>query len=211
MPVVLFFKKRGWITEELHSDSVQLVDVRPGSAVACGDGRLVRGSSADDEHSYTHGAKFFGGIAGVAALYSDGTLQGFKKAIQKLESLHYVPGSHGDDHKGVEGCGQMGLWRTGKYSSLPALEITSQQIRDEVLAHQGVYVDHLAQHTEDTLDLNLIPNKTQVPNGERFLEDLWFVGLLADNDPAMMNKAYQLIAETVENLSSTVRTVRIIR
>ncbi len=210
MPLVLFFKKRGWTTEELHADSVQLVDVASGSAVACGDGRLVRGSSAGDEHSYTHGAKFFGGIAGVAAIYADGTLQGFRKAIDKLERLHYLPGSHGDDHKGVEGCGQMDLWRSGKYSSLPALELTPEQIRGEVLAHRGVYVDHLAQHTEVTLDLNLIPNKTQVPNGKRFLEDLWFVGLLADNNPVMMNKAYQLIAETVENLSSTVRTVRII-
>jgi hypothetical protein len=68
MPLVLFFKKRGWTTEELHADSVQLVDVTLGSAVACGDGRLVRGSSVVDEHSYTHGPKFFGGIAGVAAL-----------------------------------------------------------------------------------------------------------------------------------------------
>ena len=211
MPLVKFFKKRGWRIEEMHSDSVQLVDVAPGSAVACGDGRLVRGSSAVDEHNYTHGPKFFGGIAGVAAIYADGTLPGFRKAIQKLESLRYLPGSHGDDHKGVEGCGQMGLWRNGKYSSLPALKITPQQIHDEVLAHRGVYVDHLAQHTEETLDLNLIPNKTQVPNGKRFLEDLWFVGLIADNDPAMMNKAYQLMAETVENLSSTVRIVRIIR
>jgi hypothetical protein len=44
----------------------------------------------------------------------------------------------------------------------------------------------------------------------RFLEDLWFVRFITDNNLEMMNKAYQMIAETVENLSTTVRTVRII-
>jgi len=186
------------------------VDVLQGAAVACGDGRLVKGSSPSEELKYTHGPKLFGGIAGVAALYGDGTLEGLRKAIKKVESLKYLPGSHGDNHKGVDGCGQMGLWLASKYSGLSTLAITPQQIRDEILSHKGIYVDHLSHHTESTLDLNWIPNKTQIPNGMRFLEDLWFVRQVTDNNPEMMNKAYQMIAETVENLSSTVRTVRII-
>jgi len=210
MPLVKFFKKRGWITEELHPNDVDLVDVLPGSAVACGDGRLVKASSPAEELKYTHGPKIFGGIGGVAALFGNGNLEGFRKAIKKVESLHYLPGFHGDTHKGLDGCGHMGLWLNNKLSNLAALETTAQEIRDEILAHKGVYVDHLSHHTESTLDLNWIPNKTQVPNGMRFLEDLWFVRQVTDNNPELMNKAYQMIAETVEKLSSTVRTVRII-
>ncbi|MDR3577627.1 MAG: cadmium-containing carbonic anhydrase [Anaerolineaceae bacterium] len=210
MALVKFFKRRGWITEDLHAGDVDLVDVLPGAAVACGDGRLVIASSPNEELKYTHGPKIFGGIAGVAALIGDGTIEGFRKAIKKVESLHYLPGSHGDNHKGVDGCGHMGLWQKSKFSSLLALQINLQQIRDEILAHKGIYVDHLSHHTESTLDLNWIPNRTQIPNGMRFLEDLWFVRQITDNNPEMMNKAYQMIAETVENLSSTVRTVRII-
>jgi len=210
IPLVKFFKKRGWITEDLHASDVELVDVPPGSAVACGDGRVIKGSSAAEEQKYARGPKIFGGIAGVAALIGDGKLEGFRKAIKKVESLHYLPGGHGDNHKGLDGCDHMMAWLASKYSDLPALELTAQQIRDEVLAHKGIYVDHLSHHTESTLDLNWIPNKTQIPNGLRFLEDLWFVRQVTDNNPALMNKAYQMIAETVENLSTTVRTVRII-
>jgi hypothetical protein len=210
MPLVKFFKKRGWITEELHANDADLVDVLPGSAVACGDGRIVKASSPAEEQKYTHGPKIFGGIAGIAALIGDGKIEGLKKAILKVESLHYLPGTHGDNHKGLDGCGHMGLWLASKFSGLPVLELTPQQIRDEVFAHKGIYVDHISHHTESTLDLNWIPNKTQVPNGMRLLEDLWFVRQITDNKTELMNKAYQMIAETVENLSSTVRTVRII-
>jgi hypothetical protein len=31
-----------------------------------------------------------------------------------VESLHYLPGCHGDNHKGLDGCGDMALWLASK-------------------------------------------------------------------------------------------------
>lgn len=210
MPVVLFFKQRGWIVEELHANLIELVDVPDGAALGCGDGREIRAATPIIELAYKHGPKIFGATSGLAALYGYGTLEGLKKIITRIVSLHYVPGCHGDNHNGIAGCGQNALWAAGKLSKLPPLQMTSEEIKNEVLAYNGVYVDHLHYRTEATLDLNFIPKRTQVPAGMRFHEDLWFLQQVSSNNAEILQKAYLMIAETVEQLTTTVRTARII-
>ena len=210
LPVVKFFKQRGWIVEELHAMDTNLVDVPAWAAVGCGDGRPVRAKSAVEERLYNDGPKFFGGTAGLASLFGVGTVDGLKAFFQKLDDLHLAPAAHGDNHKGIEGCGHQSLWQKGKLSKVPPMVFTLEEIKSEILAHKGLFVDHVGHHVESTLDINLIPGKTEVPNGMRFIEDLWLVDTLCNHHPEILQRAYTRIAETVENLSTTVRTVRII-
>lgn len=211
LPVVKFFENRpGWTVEELSRNKALLEPVPIGSFVGCGDGREVTHKDPEILKRYMLGPKIFGAISGVSMLVSDGTRNGISTACDKIKSLGFFPASHGDNHHDLNGCGQNGVWEKGKYPNLPPMQVTREEIKEIVSESQGAYVNHQDDHAEKYLDINLVPNTTQEPDGQKFHEDLWFIKMLVDDNPDKMKKAMELMALTIENLSDSVRTVRII-
>ena len=183
--------KRGWTVEYGARDD--LIRVFAGSSLHCGDGRNPE-----------RGPTLFGGLWGVMALKTGGSLRGAQEAKTLIRASLYRAGVHGDHH-GELSCGFYNLWRDRKLEGVHGLDFSPKELPQILDGVDQITVP--GEHVEERLVLNFVPDHTVTPNNKQFRVDVW----LAD-DLGIDRKLLQEVSlQTVERLSETVRTVRIIK
>jgi len=218
LSVVQFFRERkdkngrSWSVEEIKEEEAHLVPIETDSFLGCGDGRLIEASTPQIKQKYIRGPKIFGALGGFAGLLGDASKQGLVKACEILKFHGILPAVHGDNHKGIHGCGQNGVWEKNGYSQMPAMETTREDIKEIAEENGGVSVNHLNDHGEQSLDIILNPSLTAEPDNTRFIINAGTIlPILKEQGKTDENILWTMTAETVEGLSDTMRTVRIIR
>jgi hypothetical protein len=183
-------KQRGW--EIRGGNREGLVKVEAQGLVHCVDGRK------GDKEDKMRGPKLQGGVLGVMALgVKRGDKQGLREAVRVVKEKGYVPGIHGDQDHGGEGCGFGKLWSQGQLEDLPKLELTPEEMREVVEEMGGAYVELSGGHEEKLVRANLVKGMTLVPEGDSFGLDVWAAEELGIDSFELVKNA----VETVEKLN----------
>lgn len=210
----VILESRGWQVQVVSQADVkgELVRVKRGGLLKCVDGR-----ASDQAGASMHGPKMLGGVYAIASMRNVTSAAGLAKICDEVRSHNYVPSVHGDGggttHCGHEipqsmGCGYFKLWKKGNLQGLDTPDFTSDEGRDAVRAVRGRYELLEGKHFESQVVINLVENMTLVPNpnDQRFIVDGWVVGKFKLDVPTYVT----LAASTVEQLSGTCRSARII-
>ena len=106
------------------------------------------------------------------------------------------------------GCGYFKLWKNGKLDGLTPPAFDSEEGKAAVEAADGRYEALVGKHYEVQVVINLVPNTTLVPtpDDQRFVVDGWVLGDFGLD----VGQYLTLAASTVEQLSTTCRSARII-
>lgn len=200
--IVDVLNSRGWMARIVSAADVDLVDVDPKGLLKCVDGRV------SDKADGMHGPKTLGGIYAIASMRGVSDAAGLAGIVNEVREAGYVPSVHGDTHAGAMGCGYFKLWSQGNLPGHVAPNFSADEGRDAVVAAEGEYEMLQGDHWETQVVINLVPNKTLVPNDsdQRFVVDGWVLGQFGLDVPTYLT----LAASTVEQLSSTCRSARIV-
>lgn len=197
-------ESRGWqvhAVDATHAGS-ELVDVKKDGLMKCVDGR-----ASDHTGDAMHGPKTLGGIYAIATMRNVTDAEGLAAIVKEVEDAGYVPSVHGDG-SGSMGCGYFKLWSQGRLKGLIPPNFSSEQGVDAVRDAGGTYEVLEGSHYECQVVINLVAGKTLVPNhhDQRFIVDGWVLGEFGLDAATYVT----LAASTVEQLSTTCRSARII-
>lgn len=202
---------RGWQVHIVNENDVkgELVDVVPDKGLLkCVDGRASNARGKDA----MRGPKMLGGIYAIASMRGVTKTSGLKAIVDEVRKKGYRPSVHGhyDDNGKPDsmGCGYFKLWKNGCLPGLEAPSFTGNQGRDAVKKAKGAYEVLKDKHYECQVVLNLVAGKTlePTPHNQQFIVDGWVLG-----DFKLDLLTYLgLAVSTVEQLSSTCRSIRVI-
>jgi hypothetical protein len=188
----------------------ELVDVQKGKGLLkCVDGR----ESDQEQEGAMTGPKMLGGIYAMASIRGVNDAAGLAAIVKEVQDKGYVPTVHGHEHPTTGeadsmGCGYFKLWKHGKLAGLTPPNFTGDEGRDAVKAADGVYEVLKDKHYEAQVVINLVGGKTLAPNhnNQQFVVDGWAIGEFGLDLLTYLG----LAASTVEQLSTTCRTARIV-
>lgn len=210
--IQLLLESRGWQVHIVSQSDVsdELVDIVGGKGLLkCVDGRESDQTCPDA----MNGPAMLGGIYGIASMRGKTKASDLAAIVEEVRSKGYKPSVHGhtDHAAGVPdsmGCGYFKLWKKGTLPGLKVPEFSGDEGRDAVLAADGTYEVLEGKHYETQVVINLVAGKTLVPtpNNQQFIVDGW---VLSDFDLDLL-KYLELAVSTVEQLSSTCRSARVI-
>ncbi len=211
--IQLLLEARGWQVHIVQESDVadELVPVQKGKGLL----KCVDGRASDQKHEGAmSGPKMLGGIYAIASLRGVTQASGLAAIVEEVRDKHgYVPTVHGHLHPETGepdsmGCGYFKLWKRGQLAGLELPEFSGDEGRDAVLAVDGTYEVLEGNHYEAHVVINLVGGKTlePKPNDQRFLVDGWAIGEFGLDLLTYLG----LAVSTVEQLSTTCRSVRII-
>ena len=192
-----YFADQGYSVEMTPVSELVVVNVTPGAALECGDGRfdkLIRRKA--------HGIRIFGGINALQALLTGGNRVGLERATELIHRFGAKPGTHSADEGG---CGYADLWIAGKLESAiypydpESMEKGDLRLRARLEERMkdlgGKHFRLNGNHNEEGLRINPVRGMTEDANdGLRFRVDDWFMADLGIPDHVRFFK----IAETVK-------------
>lgn len=202
--IVQALESRGWKAEVVKGESVaDLVDVNAEGLMKCVDGR---GSN----HAGMRGPKTLGGLYAIASLRGVTEASDLTAIVSEVRDAGFVPSVHGDDHAepGGMGCGYFKLWSQGKLDGLTPPAFDSELGKATVLEAGGAYEELNGGHSEAEVVINLVAGTTlePTPDAQRFVVDAWMLGTFNLDAGTYLT----LAASTVEQLSETCRSARIV-
>jgi hypothetical protein len=202
--IVQALESRGWKAEIVKRENVAgLVEVNSEGLMKCVDGRA-------SDHAGMRGPKTLGGLYAIASLRGVTETGALGPIVEEVKAAGFVPSVHGDDHAEPAGmgCGYFKLWKTGKLEGLGAPGFDSEAGKAAVLEAGGVYEQLTGSHSESEVVINLVANTTlePTPNNQRFVVDGWVLGKFNLDVGTYLT----LAASTVEQLSETCRSARIV-
>lgn len=202
--IVQALESRGWKAEIVKRDAVaDLVDVNAEGLMKCVDGRA-------SDHAGMRGPKTLGGIYAIASIRGVTETAGLDAIVEEVKSAGFVPSVHGDDHAEPAGmgCGYFKLWKSGKLDGLGVPAFDSEEGKAAALAAGGVYEQLTGSHSESEVVINLVTDTTlePKPDDQRFVVDAWVLSKFNLDAGTYLT----LAASTVEQLSETCRSARII-
>ena len=210
--IQLLLEARGWHVHIVDANEVadELVDVQKDKGLL----KCVDGRASDQKHEGAMaGPKMLGGIYAIASLRGVTDASGLAAIVKEVREKGYVPTVHGHiDPKTGEaesmGCGYFKLWKHQKLAGLDTPNFTGDEGRDAVTAADGTYEVLFGAHHEAHVVINLVGGKTLEPrpNDQRFIVDGWAIGEFGLD----LVKYLGLAVSTVEQLSTTCRTARIV-
>lgn len=201
--IVNVLTARGWAARIVTREDVpDLVECDKDGLMKCVDGRL------SDKKGGMRGPKTLGGIYAIASMRGVSDAAGLEAIVEEVRAAGYVPSVHGDGHSGSMGCGYFKLWSQGNLPGHVAPNFTSEEGRAAVEAAKGEYEMLEGDHHEVQVVINLVPGTTLEPNDadQRFVVDGWVLGEFNLDVPTYL----KLAASTVEQLSKTCRSARIV-
>jgi hypothetical protein len=202
--IVQALESRGWKAEIVKRDTVgDLVDVNAEGLMKCVDGRA-------SDHSGMRGPKTLGGIYAIASIRGVTATAGLGAIVEEVKAAGYVPSVHGDDHAEPAGmgCGYFKLWKNGKLDGLEVPAFDSEQGKAAAMEAGCVYEQLTGSHSESEVVINLVADTTLEPkaDAQRFVVDAWVLGKFSLDAGTYLT----LAASTVEQLSATCRSARIV-
>ncbi len=206
-----FNGKRGWPVTTLPKTSVELVRVKNGAPLECGDGRF---DQLEDRESQGYGVRILGGVNAIMAILTGGDEVGLDRATELLKHFGAAPGTHSADEGG---CGYADLWMEGKLKSaiypyeLSGVDRGGLRIGNWLKATmeqlEGRHYRLNGNHQELGVRLNPFRNYTEAArDGLKFRIDDWFMAGLGVPD----NVRFFKIAETIELLKPEAAKLEII-
>ncbi|KAL7479172.1 hypothetical protein ACHAW6_004911 [Cyclotella cf. meneghiniana] len=179
--------------------SYDMIKVDRRGILKCIDGR-------ESDNFKFGGPKIPGGIYSIAQNRGVVTLKGLRDITEEVIRMGYVPSVHGDHSDDMLGCGFFRLWVTGKFGMRP--KFNADQGAEAVKAAGGIIEMQYGSHSEKTLYINLVKDKTMEPvkRDQRFVVDAWVAAKFHLNAP-------KFIADTmaaVEMLGGPKRAIIII-
>lgn len=178
---------------ERESMRDKLVPVEPGGLGPCGDGRKAK------DGRKLRGPKILGGELGKAALgLGKGEVDTVEESDIRLVcrrtiAAGFTPSVHGDKEHGEEGCGFGRLWKQGKLSGLPKLNVSLARVKEIVLEEGGEYVELIGSHEEQFVAVNYVENMTLEPDGSYFIVDAWAAELFGIDRERMLANAAEVV------------------
>lgn len=204
-----YFSKRKWPVTTIPRQEINLVEVKRGAALECGDGRFdqLEGRKA-------HGIRILGGINAVMALHTGGDEDGLERAMDLIKKFGATPGTHSAEEGG---CGYADLWIEGELdSAIHPYELgevdkgglkIGQWLATRMKGLGGKHFRLNGNHMEEAVRLNPFEGYTEdADDGLRFRVDDWFMAGLGLRDHIRFYK----IAETVEKLKPEATKLEII-
>ncbi|MEO0478082.1 MAG: cadmium-containing carbonic anhydrase [Planctomycetota bacterium] len=202
-------ESRGWDVDVVTQSDVgnELVPVQSKKGMLkCVDGR---GSDADGEGAMA-GPKMLGGVYAIASMRNVTDAAGLAGIVNEVREKGYIPSVHGDEHASPEcmGCGYFKLWSQGKLAGLKTPDFTSEDGRKAVTDAGGAYEKLRGDHAESHVVINLVGGCTVEPDhdNQKFIADGWAAVEFGLDVAAYVT----LAASTVEQLSETCRSARVI-
>lgn len=204
-----YFSKRGWPVTTVLRTEVDLVPVKEGAALECGDGRFD-----NLEEREMRGVRILGGVNAIMALLTGGDKTGLLRATELIRRFGAAPGTHSADHGG---CGYADLWINGQLdSALYPYELLNMGegdgkrglwLRETMKGLGGKHFRLNGNHLEKGVRVNPFRGLTEAASdGLRFRIDDWFMADLGVPDKVRFFK----IAEVVEKLKPEAANLEII-
>lgn len=211
-----YFADRAWPVNIIRIGQTNLVRVKRGAALECGDGRfdkLETRSVVDGKE--IHGVRVFGGINVVMALHTGGDEVGLQRATELIKKFGATPGTHSAEEGG---CGYAELWMKGELRSARfpyelhdhvkkgGLRLGTR-LADMMHSLGGRHFRLNGNHEEEAVRINPFKGYTEAVNdGLRFRVDDWFMAQIGIPDHVRWFK----IAESVEKLKPDATRLEII-
>jgi hypothetical protein len=176
--------------------------------------KCVDGRASDQAHEGAmSGPKMLGGIYAIASMRGVTKASGLAAIVEEVREHGYVPTVHGHINPKTGkpdsmGCGYFKLWKKAKLAGLETPEFSGDEGQSAVTAADGTYEVLEGQHHEAQVVINLVAGKTlePKPNDQRFVVDGWAIGEFGLDLLTYLT----LAVSTVEQLSTTCRTARVI-